>query len=196
MSRNTKIILGVLAGLVLVCMCGAGVLAATGLFAAKKVVDVAGQNITSNPAEVEAIAGRIAAYELPQGFNPDYAMDIMGYSLVGFKGDDNHSHIMLMQFPASANLSVEEMEKQMQQATQSREYTYGTQELKVVETRDVTIKGQPATATIAEGKGGEEDFRQLSVAFAGNGGPALLVYAARMSAWDDAAVDAFLASIQ
>jgi len=198
MSKNTKIILGVLAGLLLVCLCGAGVVLATGLYATKKVVDFASENITSDPAEVEAVAGRIAAYELPQGFQPDYGMDIMGYSLVGFKGDEtrSNSHILLMQFPASANLTVEEMEKQMRQATQSQPYAYGQQELKVVETRDVTIKGQPATATIAEGTGSGEDYRQFSVAFEGNGGPALLVYAARMSEWDDAAIEDFLASIR
>jgi hypothetical protein len=196
MSRNTKIILGILAGLVVVCICAVGGLFAAGLFAAHKAVDLASKNITSNPGEIEAIARRIVAFELPQGYHPEYGMSIMGYSLVGFSSSDGHSHIMMMQFPASSNLTPEEMEAQMHQATQGQSYTFGRQEMQVVEQRDITVRGEAATATIAEGTGNGETFRQLSVVFDGDDGPVLLVYSARVNEWDQAAIENLLASIQ
>lgn len=196
MNRNTKIILGIVGGLLLVCLCGGAVMAGMGLFAANKAVDFAAQNMTNDPQKIADLGGKIAAFDAPEGFTGDFGMDLMGMTLVGYTGSDGNSHLFLIQFPASANLTAEEMERQLNQAMQSQQTGYSNQNLKVIENREVTVKGQKTTANIAEGSGNGGAFRQLSVAFQGNGGPALLVYNVPVDSWDDAAIDDLLASIQ
>ncbi len=196
MNRNTKIILGIVGGLVLVCICGAAVALGGGLFAANKAIDFAAQNMTNDPQKIADLGDQIASFDAPEGFKGEFGMDLMGMTMVGYTGADQQSHIFMIQFPANTNLSVEEMERQLNQAMQSQQTGYGNQEMKVIENREVTVKGQKTTANIAEGSGNNGTFRQLSVAFNGNGGPALLVYNVPAATWDDTAVDDLLASIQ
>lgn len=192
MSRNTKIILGILAALVVLCLCIAGGFAAFTIFAANK----AGQAIDMDPAQVEAQAGAIAGFDLPAGFEPAVSMDLLGMKMAGYNSSDERSHIFLMQFPASMQLSSDDMQKQIERAMNSSQQNYGDLEMKVVETRDVTIKGNQEQATISEGEGSNGSYRQLAVMFEGNGGQAFLIYMTPTENWDDAEVDAFLASFR
>lgn len=192
MSRNTKIILGILAALVVLCLCIAGGFAAFTIFAANKVT----QSVDIDPANVEAQAGAIAEFDLPAGFEPAVSMDLLGMKMAGYNSSDERSHIFLMQFPATMSLSAEEMQQQIEKAMSSSRQNYGNLEMKVVETRDVTIKGEQALATISEGEGSNGSFRQLAVIFKGNSGQAFLIYMTPTEDWDDAEVEAFLASIR
>ena len=66
----------------------------------------------------------------------------------------------------------------------------------VIENRPVTLRGQEVTLIVSEGVNSENvSYRQISVAFEGKGGPALLLFSESVEAWDQAAVDEFLASI-
>jgi hypothetical protein len=195
MSRNTKIILAIVGGLLVLCLC-AGV-AAFGISAwtASKVVNFAEQNIVSKPEEINASAADIADFDLPQGFTPDYGMSLMGIAMVGYTA--NNQHIMLMQFPAGMDLSAEEMEKQLKQAMQNQQYGNFSGALNVIEQKPVTIRGKETTLTIAEGKEGSgEGFRQASAPFQGKSGTAFLVIAGDIDGWDQAMVEKFIASIR
>jgi len=195
MSRNTKIILAVVGALVAICLCVGAAALAISAWTASKVVNMAEQNISSKPEEINASAAAIADFDLPQGFTPDYGMSLMGISLVGYSAGDQH--IMLMQFPAGMNVSAEEMQRQMQQAMQNQKYSYMNADLKVVEQKTVTIRGEENTLTVYEGKEGSGSaFRQVSVPFQGKSGTALLVIAGDAGTWDQAMVDNFIASIR
>ena len=66
----------------------------------------------------------------------------------------------------------------------------------VIETRSVIVRGQEASLAISEGVSGEgETYRQATLAFQGEGGPALLTLSEPTSRWDQEMVDAFIASI-
>jgi hypothetical protein len=69
----------------------------------------------------------------------------------------------------------------------------------VVGTRQVTLKGQAVTLTVSESTGDEasgEALREVMGTFRGQGGASVMLMATGMaSQWDDAALDAFVASI-
>ena len=69
--------------------------------------------------------------------------------------------------------------------------------MSIIETGPVTVRGQDATLVISEGVTSEgESYRQEAAAFQGQGGPALVVISGPVESWDQALVDAFLASIR
>ena len=113
MTRNTKIVLGIVAGLLLLCLCGGGatffLLGAAGRMIAR--------NVVTDPADVAAIADGIAEYQLPAGWREQYGMRFLGFSLVAYAPADSRGHIMLMQFPTSVGLD---------QATMAVSYTHLT----------------------------------------------------------------------
>ena len=66
----------------------------------------------------------------------------------------------------------------------------------VIETRSVWVRGQETTLVISDCINSEGiSYRQAAVAFQGNGGPALLVFSEPIETWDQAILDAFIASI-
>ncbi|MFM8319704.1 MAG: hypothetical protein ACKOC5_02230 [Chloroflexota bacterium] len=199
MTRNTKIILGVLAGLVLVCLCGVGAAFGLGLFGMKKAVDFASQNVVTDAQDVDAVAAKIAGFDLPEGFSSEFGMSLMGFDMVGYQGSDEHSHIMFIQFPPQVDMDAQQMEEQLKQALQNNgQYNSGDTQMEYVDSFDVTIKGQTVTAAVAEGKSGADGapFRQATAVFESSSGKALVLYIAPASAWDQATVEAFFGSIR
>jgi hypothetical protein len=68
--------------------------------------------------------------------------------------------------------------------------------LKVVETRELTVRGQTAAMVVSDGVNSDDQpYRQVTVAFQGKGGPALLVISEPTDRWNQENIDAFLASI-
>jgi hypothetical protein len=63
--------------------------------------------------------------------------------------------------------------------------------------RPVTLRGQEVTLIVSEGVNSENvSYRQITAAFEGKSGPALLMFSETVEDWDQAAVDEFLASIR
>jgi len=192
MSRGLKIALVVLA-VILFCCCVAG-LGAT-LLGAR----LFGRAIITDPGRAEAIGHEIAEYELPPGYDEMFAMNVVGIKMVAIgptTPTPESMVIMLMQFPASLEISREEMERQMEQAL-ARQTGLGSAEMRVVGQEQVTIKGEPVTLTIREGAA--EDGRRLRQAtglFQGRGGPTMLMVMGEATAWDQPLLDRFIASIR
>ena len=66
----------------------------------------------------------------------------------------------------------------------------------VVENRPVMVRGQETTLVISDAVNSEGlSYRQATVGFPGNGGPALLVFSETLENWDQAVVDALISSI-
>jgi hypothetical protein len=66
----------------------------------------------------------------------------------------------------------------------------------IIETRPVTVREQEVTLVISEGITSEgETYRQVTAAFQGKGGPALLMLSEPVTSWNQQVVDALIASI-
>ena len=150
-------------------------------------------SINTDAEQVSSTATEIADIDLPDGYNADFSARLMGYTIASFNPGDGHSHIYLIQ--ADNEADSEKLEEMLNQLAPG---AYDPQtRMTVIETRSVTIRGEEEMLAISEGITSEgETYRQVAAAFQGRGGPALLVISAPAENWDQASVDALLASIQ
>ena len=147
--------------------------------------------------EAGAKAGEIAEFDVPEGFTADFGMDVGGMLMIGYNRANTNSHFFLIQAPESAGVTTAQLEQSLRDAIASGESS------SAIETTDteeipVTIRGEEVTATVGTGTGGNgsRSVRVITVPFTGNGGPALLLYQTDEAEWDQAEVDAFLASFR
>lgn len=191
MSTTMKVILGILIGGMLVCaLAGAGAYLA--LHATGRMLDRAVQD---DPANVGQIAASIANYALPDGFDSGVAMQAAGMAFVSHTGADGHSHAMFFQLPSGVHVDQAEIERQFKQTAGKGQV--GDRQVQVVDQIETIICGQQTVVVISEGVNSDgQIFREATATFDGRGGQALVVYEAPVSAWDQATVDAFFASIQ
>jgi hypothetical protein len=158
---------------------------------------LAGCGLVSTGEEAAEQAGDIADYTVPEGFTPSFSMDVADMLMIGYDHTDGRSHIFLMQAPATANITAEEMEQQMHDAIASSQ---GQDATEVVESEEVplTIMGQDVTGVLGQGTNSEDNaaYRVLTVPFAGRGGPTLLIFERPEESWAQAEVDAFIASFR
>ncbi len=192
MSRQTKIIIGVAAGFLVLCLaiCVVGVI----------FTNIVGKNVASDikpdPEKAANTASEIADFTPPAGFQPMSGFTILGYTVVIFdKGSDSSDLLMLMQIPGLTEIDDATIE-QMQQALE-RQRGGRLNNMRTIETRDMTIRGKPARVIVQEGTRNEntEAVRQMMVAFQGKGGVAMLVVATPASQWDQASFDRMVESI-
>jgi hypothetical protein len=196
MSRNTKIILAVVAGLLVLC-CACSVLA---LVVGPVLFFRAGNSNFVSSEDAPAAAAQIADFTLPAGFYPSGGMHTFGMSLVAYEHSDGQSHLFLFQMPSWVQGNAEAMRRQMEQQMQRSATTYGNDRLsnlRAVETVQVTVRGEPATFTMMEGTNSDgTPFRMMSGMFQGRNGLVFLTIARPAGSWNQGEIDAFLASIQ
>lgn len=192
MSRQTKIIIGVLVGFIVLCLaiCVVGVI----------FTNIVGKNVASDikpdPEKAAKTASEIADFTPPPGFQPMSGFTILGYTVVIYdNGSDSSDFMMLMQIPGLTEIDDATIE-QMQQAIE-RQRGGGMNNRRIVDTRDMTIRGKPARVIIQEGTSGANamPLRQMMVAFQGKGGVAMLVITTLTSEWDQASFDRMVESI-
>lgn len=143
--------------------------------------------------EVSSVAATIADFDLPAGYQADFSLHLMGYTVASFRPDDEHSHLYLIQSDKE-----DDGEKLTQMLDELAPGASDPQtRMTVIETRPATVRGQEVTLVTSEGISSDgESYRQVTAAFQGKGGPALLVLSEPVSQWNQETVDAFLASIQ
>ncbi len=194
MSRNAKIIIGIIAGLVVLCLC----VSVLGFFALRSAGSLMLQamDLSEEPQEVANIAQGIVEYELPAGYSEQFGMSFFGFDVAAFgTGNSNDPIIMLMQFPQETGLSQAEMEQQMRQAVQGQ---LGQQysEMPVVDQQTIIVRDQEVTLTVREGTGEDgTTIRQLTGVFQGKDGVVMLMIVGNQQNWDQGAIDTFLNSL-
>jgi len=155
------------------------------------------QGIATEPATVQAMANEFVHYELPSGYTEKMGMDLVIYKMILIGASDPSSNkplIFLAHFD-TPGVSADEMSQQMRQSVQQQGGTSGLN-MKVVETRKVTINGQETTLTVSEGSDSSGlSLRQWVTAFPAKKGTVLLLIQGSTEEWDDASLNAFLASI-
>ncbi len=192
MSSSAKVLIGIAAVIVLLCV-GAGIVlvgsvGAMGMFVSRTV--------QSEPGKVAATAAKIAEFTLPSGYGPEAAVEIAGYQFVSYAPGDGHSHIMLIQVPKGALADQATLEQYLQQATPSRNSDRRIRSTVVGQTQ-ATVRGQKVTLVLSEGTNSDgQPYRTLTGVFQGRGGPALLSIESPASTWNQDTVNAFVASIR
>lgn len=188
MNRSVKLLLTLIGGLVVLCLCAAGsgwlLLRTTG-WAITEVVE-------SDAATVASVSDSIVDYTLPAGFDEGYAVDIADYSLVSYTAVDGRTHLYLFQVGHMATPDRAEIERQLRESAGSRDWS----EVTVVERRPCQIRGQAAELIISEGVSHDGTvYRSASAFFPGNEGPALVNISGPAASWDQAMVDSFIESL-
>jgi len=157
-----------------------------------------GEVFNTDPADVSAVSDKIAQYDLPPGYEAQMSMSLFVYDMVVIGSSQTGSSsmmIMLMQFNNGAGLDQAQMEEQMRQAFEQQGGQPGMQ-MKVVETREETIRGEQVIVTISEGASQGITLRQWITVFKGNGGPTMLMIQGTTGDWDDELIADFIHSIR
>ncbi|MCA9052782.1 MAG: hypothetical protein KDA75_03045 [Planctomycetaceae bacterium] len=191
MSTGAKvaIILGICAGVLLLVCCGAG------FYFFGKI----GKSLTEDPAEIESIRQDIVSQiDIPAGFAPAAGFDFsiagqgMKMAIYGQGTEQNPSH-MLMLMKMSIQADPEQMRQEMQKSA-GRQQTINVESS---ETKTVTIDGQEVDFRFAKGKTDKGvAVREVSGAFAGNGGAVMLLMLVPEEDWDEAQAIQVLESIK
>jgi hypothetical protein len=149
--------------------------------------------VETNAETVVSTAAEIADFDLPAGYYTDFSTSLMGYTIASFRPDDEHSHLYFIQFEKEVDgENLAQMLDKLLPGTSDPQTR-----MTVIETRPIILRGQEVTLVTSEGISSDgETYRQMTVAFQGKGGPALLVLSEPASRWDQETVDTFLASIQ
>jgi hypothetical protein len=187
MNKDLKVVLAVIAGAATLCWGGSAV----AYLIARQAL---GQAYATDPAQAAKIGHSIVDYTLPPGYLEQTAASSYGLKVVTIgpqHGLTNSMALALMQVSAEWN------------ALQDDEEAFdplGEQEwsMPIVSTQTVTIKGQPVILTVREGSdSGGQRIRQASCTFPGRGNATVVMAASGTEdAWDQVALDRFLASIK
>ena len=163
------------------------------LFAAGAVITLLSLFACSANQPTPDATAAIADFDPPAGYTSEFSTSMLGYSVVAYKGQYGPSHLFLIQSEKEAD--GDELAKMLAQLVPGS--SSADTRMTVIENRPVIVRGQETTLIVSEGVNSENvSYRQISVAFEGKGGPALLLFSESVDAWDQEAVDSFLQSIR
>lgn len=146
--------------------------------------------------DIRSIADQIASYSAPEGYTEAFAIDLMGYQVVDLQGITPSCHIYLVQAPEDTHVDVEKLQEQARSMDAGKRYK-NPREVRVVEQRMVTLRGESVTMLVGEGVNADNmAYREITALFTGRGGPALVSMSAPVDQWDWDMVDQFLASME
>ena len=190
-NKNKWIWIG-LGAAVLFCCCA--VIAAYLIF--RQVGQKVQEGMKTDPESASKAAHEIVDYTLPEGYQEQMSMNVMIYSFVMIAPEtiSDGPFIMLAQF--ESGMDQDQMEQQLRQAIEQQAGQRG-QDMKLVEVKKKTIRGEETEVAIFEGtdQNGNQ-LRQLTTAFPGKGGTAMLIIMGDTSSWDQNMVDDFIDSIR
>jgi hypothetical protein len=142
---------------------------------------------------VDEAGSAIADFDPPAGYNSEFSTSMLGYTVAAYRGPNVPSHLYLIQSEKESD--GDELAKMLTQLVPGSNDP--NTRMTVIENRPITLRGQETTLIVSEGVNSENvSYRQITAAFEGKGGPALLMFSESVEAWDQAAVDMFLDSIQ
>jgi hypothetical protein len=193
MSRNTKILLGVFFGVAaMIFLCGGVFVFGAGTLALNGIA----QSVEYDRAAVSAQAAAIADFTFPDGYQPTLSWHAGGFNLVSYDPGDNHSHLMLVQAPAWVKLDQSQFEKQLRRDFGEKLNWADDPKSKIVDRRTLRVAGQPVEFALSEGVNSEGgDYRSMAGVWEGPNGQVLIYIEEPVSRWNQAEIDAFIASI-
>jgi hypothetical protein len=198
MNKTLKVILIIILVLVVLCCCIGTALALTGVVSMQSIIKNIESNATEKPAEVAVIASDIADFDLPAGFDKPFGMKFASFAFAGYFSSTSDTSILIAQLPQNLNINVEDIMKSMQEKSGQGQVTVNGGEMKSVENRPMTIRGQQSTLIIKEGQSSEgQTTRVGTVSFTGKqGSEAIMMITSPAANWDDAMVNTLIASFK
>lgn len=196
MSRTTKIVIGIVGGLLGLCCIG---IVAAVLILPSAAQRFAENNFTDDPERAAEVGQTIVDYEVPAGMQEQGAMGFAGMKMVFFTaGEKDNSMVMLMQFPSAMQLNEEDMQQQMEDALSQQGGQRQLNDLEVVSVDEVVINDQNTALTTLEGTDENGNaFRQITGVFMSkDGGPAMLMAMGPVASWESSNIDAFIDSLE
>lgn len=191
-SKTTRIILIVLGVLVLCCCCvvGGGYLLTR--YGFEYFADTM---IVQDPAQIDQVSDELADYYLPNGYEEEFVMNILGVQAVFITSTNDRSMITMMQFNSNLYGDSEATRQQFQDSFLAQ-FQNDEIQFSPVDQRQVEIRGDETTLYEYEGfdKQGN-DFRQWMTMFEGKNGTVMLMIVGSKSTWNDAEMEAFIQSI-
>jgi hypothetical protein len=193
MSRNTKTIIAVVAGVVLFSLCACVAIVCL-LGAVGNRTFVGSTEVISDQVMQES--GALGDYTAPSGYTVRGLTKLAGFSILELAPADGEGHIYMMSFPRGVKLSQQEMEQRLLSLTGSVKCDDG-QELRTTGTLVRTVRGQEITFVTSQAtSSGDETYNTMTGVYDGSDGPVFLVISATEHNWDQAEIDRFLASIR
>lgn len=197
MDKTTKTILIILGSLLVICACTVAAIFGTGLWSLTKYNQWAETSTTSDLSEVAKLSQEIAVFTLPDGFGSPYGIHIGEITSVGFSSHSKNTHILLTQFPEGTSINTEELLKQVSKYSMNPDNAWNNANMKVIEEKPVTIRGQESILSISEGTSSDgTNYRSAITTFDSNKGVTMLIIAGPLEEWDRKMVDDFIVSIQ
>ncbi len=193
MSRSTKIILGVFTGaFVLILLCAGMLVFAVGGIAWNGMAGT----MEFDGAKVSSQAAAIADFELPEGYAPSYSFRAGGFNLVGYDPRDGHSHLMLVQAPDWVKLDTAGFESYLRRNFGDMLGWGKKENSAIVERRTLRVDGEAVEFAIGEGVSSDgSNYRSMAGVWDSPRGAILIYVEEPFSRWNQAVIDAFVASI-
>jgi hypothetical protein len=146
-----------------------------------------------NPERVNAVAHRIADFDLPPDYQTDYVLDVGNYTFAAYKSSDEQSHLAFVDVPAGIIPDDAVIEGHVYGGWSRHSQRRAT----VLSTEERSVRGQPATLTISERVNGEGRlYRSAYLVFEGHHGTAVLIINQPATQWNKDTVDRFIGSIR
>lgn len=200
MGKNTKIVLGIIAGVITLCVC----ICASGWIVLNISGKVLQETIFQDTSEEAAVAAKeIIDYKLPLGYQEQMAMN-MGFmqmiTIADFQSADMENArplIMIASISSDIEVDEEEMRLQIQLSIQRSSNRQGY-DMKLVEEQEVTVREQQVNLMIYEGtdENGNPMKQIVSGLFDGKNSKVMLFIMGQESNWNQEEIDAFIASIK
>ena len=148
---------------------------------------------TNDSQHVIDAAGKIADFDLPVDFAPQFTASMSGYTVAAYQGPSGPSHLFLIQSEEVSDGS--ELQKMLNELAPGS--SDPNTRMTVIENRTATVRGQEVAVVISQGTNSDQvAYRQVTVGFQGKGGPAMLVFSDSLERWKQETIDALLESIQ
>ena len=193
MSRSTKIILGAFTGaFVLILLCAGMLVFAVDGFAGSGLA----RTLEFDGAKVSSQAAAIADFELPEGYAPSYSFRAGGFKLVGYDPGDHQSHLMLVQAPEWVKLNAADFESYLRRNFGDMLGWGKKENNEIVDRRTLRVDGRAVEFAIGEGASSDGSSYRSMVGVWDSPRGAILIYVEEpVTRWNQAVIDAFIASI-
>lgn len=196
MWNKVALLVGIVVGACVLCV-------ALGIFLSPGLSSVFSRWLwKTNPEQAAATAHAMLSYELPPGYEERLVFEMSGgeayaqASVVIVSTGQPGDLIMLEESTIEGMYSDPEWRGAVEERA-GRQVGPHRYKVETVEVQDVVIKGAPNTLRITEGTDEEgRQVRQAITVVQGARGEVIIVIVAGLDTWDQAMVDAFLASIQ
>lgn len=142
---------------------------------------------------VTQLAHQIADFNLPPVFQPDYAAEVLDYTVAAYKSSEGNGHLAFLQAPPGVIPDEQVVTGYMANERTSMTWSDAT----LIRTDERIIRDHAASLTISDRTNGEgRRYRSLNLVFQGREGTVLLVINLPVEQWDETAIEAFITSIR